>query len=420
MPDALTIRANPLAVVRGLPTKMISIDEIKTRDGIITDQIFLNRYLGYLKGKVTIYATRLSLDRIKPGFWQPNGQGFEYICDQVPEEDIVDMKNLIRLGDRPPLHIYHNPNKSDTFDFVCPDDVASYRAYASLGICLPPVILLGKPESLDESSVAIRQFKCTYNPYTPHINGIVSVTHNKVPSILGAEKPDHSTSLNKLTQAITTTKERVKEFHCGGMLTLHYHHTLYSVLLRAEETLKSIQLLFDNGLYLNAASLVRTLYELALTFYVDWIAPTQMYSLLQSAAVMKESEWEKFCEATYIKQTKAGLSAYDAKLLRDAKMFGFHLASTVSEKARLFPLGLEHHKGLYSFLSQIVHHDFSMNARYTNTLDHGDETVFHEDAAATTIYCADLFTAAIVTRILDDIGHPHDFQFDRSVATDGS
>lgn len=402
----LPLSANPLALVRGLPTKRIPIDLIKTRDGIVHDEIFLNKYLGYLKGKVTIYATRVSIGRIKPGFWRPSNSGFEYICDDVPDEHIAHMESMLRLGNRPVLHIYPNPNKSDSLDFVCPDDVASYRAYSSLGIHTPPAILIGKPESLSESAIGVRQYKCTYNPMTSHMDGIVPVVHTTVPSILGVEKPSHAASLGLLISAVQTTKEKVKKFHYGGMSTLHYHHTLYSVLLRAQETLEAIRLLFEHRLYLNAASLVRTLYELALTFYVDWIAPTHMYQYLQLAAVMSEKEWETSCETTYLEQVKAGLSAYDAKRLKDAKMFGFRLASIVAEKARLFPLGLDHHKGLYSFLSDIAHHDFSMTARYTNTLEHGDDSVFYDDAAKTTIYCADLFTAAIVVRILDDVGEP--------------
>lgn len=404
----LPLNANPLSLVRGLPTKKIPLDQIKTRGGIVTDQIFLNKYLSYLEGKLTIYATRIPLDRIKPGFWKLSNPGFEYICDSVPDEDVAMMESLIRLGDRSALYIYPNPNKSDPFDFVCPDDVAMYRAYASLGIRTPPVILIGKPESLNESCIGIRQYKCTYNPLTSHMDGIVSVTHNTVPSILGINRPDHSISLIRLIEAVETTKEKVKNFHRGGIVTLHYHHTLYSVLLRALETLKAIKLLFEHGLYLNAASLVRTLYELALTFYVDWIAPTEMHRYLQLAAVMSQKEWEKCCEESYLEQVKAGLSAYDAKRIKDAKMFGFRLVSLVAEKARLFPFGLEHHRDIYSFLSDIAHHDFSMAARYTNTLEHGDESVFNADAAGTTIYCADLFTAAIVTRVLDDIGEHRD------------
>jgi len=143
---------------------------------------------------------------------------------------------------------------------------------------------------------------------------------------------------------------------------------------------------------------------------IDEIFQSKYLGYLQLAAVMKEREWEKDCETTSLEQVKGGLSAYDAKQLKDAKMFGYRLASIVAEKARLFPFGLEHHRDIYSFLSDIVHHDFSMNARYTNTLEHGDDSVFCDDAASTAIYCADLFTAAIVTRILDDVGQPKDAQ----------
>jgi len=361
----------------------------------------------------------MPLDRIKPGFWRPSNSVFEYICDDVPDDDVRFMEDFIRLGDRSALHIYPNPNKSDPFDFVCPDDVAVHRAYESLGIRTPPVLLIGKPESLNESSIGIRQYKCTCNSTTAHIDGIVSVTHKTVPSILGTDRPDHATALIRLIEVVESTKEKVKSFHRGGMATHHYHHTLYSVLLRAQESLNAINLLFEHGLYLNAASLVRTLYELALTFYVDWIAPTQMYRYLQLAAVMSEREWKKRCEETYLEQIRAGLSAYDAKRLKDTKMFGFRLVSVVAEKARLFPLGLEHHKDLYSFLSDITHHDFSMTARYTATLEHGDESVFNEDAASTTIYCADLFTAAIVARVLDDVGKHNTHHSTRVALSDG-
>lgn len=39
------------------------------------------------------------------------------------------------------------------------------------------------------------------------------------------------------------------------------------------------------------------------------------------------------------------------------------------------------------------------------SLEHGDESVFNEDILDTAIYCADFFVAAIITRIIDDVGH---------------
>ncbi|KVU68232.1 hypothetical protein WK72_15530 [Burkholderia ubonensis] len=59
---------------------------------------------------------------------------------------------------------------------------------------------------------------------------------------------------------------------------------------------------------------------------------------------------------------------------------------------------------MYAFLSEIAHHDFSMVARYTYTLDHGDESVFMEDIIKSVVHYVDLFSAAIVTRIMNDVG----------------
>jgi hypothetical protein len=45
-----------------------------------------------------------------------------------------------------------------------------------------------------------------------------------------------------------------------------------------------------------------------------------------------------------------------------------------------------------------------MTARYVHTLDHGDEAIFNTDVVHTIIYLADILIAAVITRILDDIG----------------
>ena len=332
-----------------------------------------------------------------------------YICDDWPEDDIHHTKDVIRLGHRPALYLYRNINKSDDRAFVCPDDVAAYHAYKSLCINSVPALILGSRKSITESALTIRALKCTYNPYTPHIEAIVSNVHKLVPSLLGSEKPGYEECFEILNEAVQYTKSRLKLFHKGGMEDHHYHHTLYSILLRVQETLRSMKLLFDEGLYLNATSLVRNLYELTLTFYVDWLTPTQMHKYLTLSSVATCEEWRKECDKTFREQVRNGLTPKDAKKLYDAKMLGFRLASVVSEKARLFPLGEEHHRSVYSFLSKIVHQDFSMTARYAHTLEHGDESVFFEDARDTAIYCADIFTAAIVTRVIDDVGSSREY-----------
>ncbi|MCP4489827.1 MAG: hypothetical protein GY820_21290 [Gammaproteobacteria bacterium] len=403
MEEIAELNANPLSLIRGLPTKNIPIDQIQVR-GVETDEIFLEKYTKFLTGKLKTYSTRIDIKNIIPGFYKPSSNGLIYICDEIPEKDVSYVEELVRLGDRPALHLYHNIKKDDSQYFVCPDDVAVFHAYSNLGINSVPSLILGSQKYTKESSIVIRSLKCTHNPYTPHIESITPRANKLVPSFLGVEKPAHEESFNTLIAAVEGVKSRLREFHTPGSIRLHYHHTLYSILLRAQETLEAMRLLFSKSLFINAASLVRNLYELALTFYIDWLAPTQMYKYLQLSSVSTTKQWEKLCQDEMKKQVRDGLSQSDAKKIFTAKMFGFRLTTVVSEKARIFPLGEEHHRDVYAFLSKIVHHDFSMVARYSYTLEHGDETIFNEDAMKTTIYCADVFTAAIVTRVIDDIG----------------
>jgi len=401
----LDLNSNPLSLVRGLPTSNIPVSQISIRDDVELDEIFSDKYHNkFRKGKLKAYATRISINQIKPGFYRPTQNGLIYKCDELIKDHVEQLKNNIHMGYRPAMYLYENINNTDKERFLCPDDVATYHAYKELNITKPPVIILGSKKNLEESCYVIKAMKCTYNDRTEHFDSFLSVTHKLQPSILGVDKPQFNECFEKLIDAVQGTKKRIKEFHKGGAVKLHYHHTLYSILQRTEESLVAMQILFEQKLYVNAGTIVRSLYELSLTFYIDWLGPEQIYKYLQMSSVMKFKDWEKYCDETFREQVKEGLSKSDAKKLKDAKMKGFLLASKVSEKARIYPFGEEHHKDIYSFLSDIAHHDFSMTARYTQTLEHGDESVFNEDIIGTAIYCADFFVAAIVTRIIDDVG----------------
>jgi hypothetical protein len=120
---------------------------------------------------------------------------------------------------------------------------------------------------------------------------------------------------------------------------------------------------------------------------------------------MSERDWEESCNKTMKLQILGGLSHHDAKNIKDAHMRGYRLCSVVGDKARLFPLGEKYQRDIYSFLSDMLHYDFSMVARYTHTLDHGDDAIYNEDAAVSILHVADILTAAIVSRIQADIGY---------------
>lgn len=400
------LNANPLALVRSLPTQFIPIEQIKLRgEGERPiDKIFLSRYKAFLKGKIPIHQTRTSLAQIRRGFWRRIPDGWHLIEDISTSVDISSAIDMIRLGSRPVLHLYENPNPTDDRRFVCTDDTVMHAAYEQLGISKVPVALMGKPRDLEESCLSVRSFSRGSKGSIQLLEGVVPVAHESVPSILGANKPETTECFRKLLLALTSTKTHLKAFHQPGSNVLHYHHTLYSVLLRAEDCVNGMRLLIDAQKPLTATGLLRSLYELALVFYVDWLAPTQTYKYLQMASVQSEKEWESRCEDWRKADVQAGASQVDAKNIKDAHMRSFRLGCVVGERARLFPLGEAFLRDVYSFLSDVIHHDFSMTARYAHTLDHGDEAVYHQDALKTVVHLADILVAAIVSRIRDDIG----------------
>jgi hypothetical protein len=398
------LSANPLQVVRSLPITLIALDKIAPPRGTPEDQIFLSKYTAFLRGKAPIHESRAKLSTIRNGLWRRTNGRYALAGEHPPAENIQLIKEMIQLGNRPTLFVYDNPNKEDSKRYVCTDDTATHSAYEELGISVVPISLMGKPKDIEESCISIRAYPRGATDQVHLIEGFAPTTHKFVPSILGSRELTTTESLEKLLEEIGRTKTALRFFHKPGAVKFHYHHTLYSVLLRAEENISSIKMLVEAGKVLVAASLLRTLHELVLTFYIDWLSPGQTYKYLQLASVMSEKDWEKSCNKTMQEQISAGLPKKDALNIRDAQMRGYRLCSVVGNKARMFPLGEKYQQDIYSFLSDILHHDFSMDARYAHTLDHGDEAVYNADAAGSIRHIADLLISSMITRILSDIG----------------
>lgn len=398
------LSANSLELVRSLPTQLVPIDKIKRNPDKARDEIFLAKYMAFQKGRTPVHETRLTLSKIRRGFWKKETQGWVLDGDEIKRADLDYVIEIIRLGARPVLYLYETPNPEDDFRFSCTDDAVTHTAYEQLGIVKVPVAIMARPKDLEESCLSIRNFPRGRRKAVPLLDGVVPVESELVPSILGEKKPEISEGFSRLLAALSSTKQLVRDFHLPGSTKLHYHHTLYSVLLRAEDCVESMKLLVSSGKTLTAAGLLRSLHELVLVFYVDWLAPGQTYRYLQMASVMNEKAWDECCSAWYKEDVAAGASPLEAKNIKDAHMRSFRLGSVVGEKARIFPLGEELQRDIYSFLSDVIHHDFSMTARYAFTLDHGDDAIYHDDALDTIIHLSDILVGAIVSRVRDDIG----------------
>lgn len=396
--------ANPFDVIRSFPVKLIPLDKIDSTKEGPEDKIFMSRYIAFLNGKAAIHLTRLSLEKIRRGFWRPDNGAFSLMSDSPPDEAINSMKDFISLGGRPALYVYENPNKMDEAKYVCCDDEAAHIAYESLGIKVVPVAIMGVPKHAEESCISIKSYQKNNKNSITLLDGYVYTSHEKTASLLHKKNLSRKEALEYLIHCLSQLKERLRQFHRPGFTEFHYHHTLYSILLRAEETIESINLLLETKRVLVAASLLRPLYELMLTFYIDWLAPEFTCRYLQLSSVLSEKKWKENCEKERNKLRTNGTSHANAQKIYEAQLRAYRLCSVVSEKAKLFPLGEEFHKNIYSFLSDIVHHDFSMNARYAHTLEHGDEAIYNEDVEKSLMHLIDIVVSAIFSRIQTDVG----------------
>jgi hypothetical protein len=403
------LNSNSMSISLKKPTIMINAKDIKdtTPSNIENDEIFTKKYLQFLNGKKNVYITRLSLSKIKKGFYKRDKESkkWKYILDNINHEYIKMIKKEIRTGDRPVLHIYENPNNKCSFPFVCPDDVNLHKAYKDLGISKVPVILIGTKKGIEESTFIQKMFPDVKdNKYL--IYSTVPFRNKNYQSLLGNDLTlDAIEGLYKLEKHFIQIKEELQEFHLEGMNEIHYHEMMYSIILRITEMLKSIRLLLSEGLTFQACMLLRSLYELSLNFYITWLSPYDMAQILQTNSVFTRTEFEKISKHIFDEQLEEGLDKVFANDIKEVRLYQYDFTNKIINKARLSPLGEYIYREIYSFLSDITHHDFSMVARYKNALEHGDEVIYDKDILTSILRMTDAIVSVVYTRMKDDIGN---------------
>lgn len=127
------------------------------------NRIFLKKYVDFLTGKSNAYITRISLSKIKPGFYKRHNNQWIYVLDKINKAHLELIIQNIRIGNRLPLHLYHNLNNKCPYTFICSDDVVIYEAYKTLGIEKVPAIVLGSKKYLEESAFVQKKFQDVLN-----------------------------------------------------------------------------------------------------------------------------------------------------------------------------------------------------------------------------------------------------------------
>ncbi len=364
------------------------------------DDHFLKLYGRYLEGKSLGLWTRVEIDKVVPGFYKRNSIGqAEYILEEIDPKHVAGIVYDIRKGFRPGLVLYRGVFGESEGKLICSDDVYAYYAYREVGIHLVPSMILGPRELLVESAIATRT---SQKDHEARFDSTIPILHKAYPSAFGpsdiVDEPEFTSAVRKLKAIADLAAAKVKEFHISdnknGADVVHYHQSLHSVAYRMAEALTAIELLFENGLGHQLRPLVRSLYELFLNFYLDWLCPEQVGPLLQSLALLKQLSPDS-AEAQNLR--RAIESTY--KGLVD-------VCNNASAKANLSPLGKIFHENAYPTLSQIVHQDFSVLQEYVMTLETGAPKRLDISELRVLVRWLDLIVTATASRILDDVGAP--------------
>jgi hypothetical protein len=342
---------------------------------------------------------------INAGFYLP-AQNFQYLCDTPPENVIQATMMEIQQGRRLVLHLYPNTNSNDTARFLCPDDVVVCIAYKRLKFQVIPAIVFGSGrEPLPFSSFESRVSTSTPK-HDVRICGLISASiPSKMASILGETLPcEPVEGVNKLRNALHRVIARLRLFHvpCSGQL--HYHHMIFSALIRAQETLQAIEKLIEDDLWYQALALLRVLYEIHLNFYFDWLQPETNYRFLAAAAVLNAAGVSKQKRLLSAELKSEGYSSQAAEDQANRVWKPVTLAATVSEKARLPKVGILYHKDIYNFLSQISHQNFEVASLHANRFDDDAFLAIDEDLKTTYLRFMDYIVSELVQCVDQDIG----------------
>jgi hypothetical protein len=402
--DAPIISA--VSVRRTRPVFEIDPKKIHVPDWMVgADPIFSDLYKKYLNGRISGFLTRIPLAFIKEGFYLTS-KNFEYKCDAPPEQVVLEQISSIRKGARPPLHLYANKNPNCDFKFLCPDDVVICIAYKRLKFDCVPAIVFGPGKNPLPFSSLESKANVSALHLGARICGLVSAEPpTKLLSIVGKDLPtDPREAITKLSDAIRTQIARLRLFHITDSEQLHYHHMIFSALVRVQETLTAIELLVEKNLWYQALALLRVLYEIHLNFYFDWLQPETNYKYLAAAAVFDNADLSREKKLMSQELMSKGLAAAPAIEQANVAWRAVTYASTVSEKARLSKIGILYHKDIYDFLSRVTHQDFEVASLHANRFDNDLFKNIDDDFKLTYLRFMDYVVSEFVVCVESDIG----------------
>ncbi len=368
---------------RALDVTWIPASKIIARN-VENDPLFTKHWIRVLKDKSPLALTRIDEARLTAGFYRwENGQA-KFIIDPY-EDDVSDLKSMIRNGDRPAVYIYWSHISPNADKFVCPDDINVLKAYRELGVKKIPARIMGAaPEHLDESAVLIRGEPSKFHAAMLKVRDAVEMS-------FGVPSPPLNEVLLGLIARCTHILEKVSNFDTNKGEKPHYHQFLRAVLIRQRRLLESISVLCASGRSDHAFALMRLAYEASVNAYIDWLAPDWFGVRFQYLSIQRRFEAEARRKMGAPKPLRTVVDISTANFLE-----------SVEQKARLYPPGEYFYRLAYPTMSSTSHQDYQ--ALTDSEIEQLMPEPYDIDRDGTLANWLDVICTPLLCRIADDVG----------------
>jgi hypothetical protein len=428
-PQSSPNRFHYLQMRRSPTAHMIPFSQIRLTPNFEPDARFLQLFDDVRTGKERIAFTRVTRTRIQSGFTRIDSNGIPQRVESHPiDQGIVEeFVHKIREGRRPPIWLYHG-NETDLADFVCSDDLYTLRAYEQLGIKkVLAIVMAPNVSEFEETALIFRKLPLPQTKFMPvdyqglsldvSLNELIYEEYrvpvgppDEFPSILGMINDPVNNFLDYLDKIRVTAEVcllQLRRFHLRGENQLHYHHTLASALVRTSRLLSGMKELIAHGFPEQALMLLRSLYELAVSVYLDWLAPELIGWYFQLNAAMGKQGRSIFHRGKS-ERLKSGWPEAMAEAARKSEAKLYDLVLHVKERAKISPLRAFHDE-LYRAMSQPTHQDFLEASLYAHALEEHTEPAqlrseAYEGDITVIVQYADLSAALICYCVDNDIG----------------
>jgi hypothetical protein len=348
----------------------------------------------HVTGRIEAVDTRLPITNIDLGALQRTSDGSLKLEQMASNPNSAGAIMLgIRAGTRSSLVVYVGPHGR----YVCCDDIHAAVAYKQLQIERVPCLVLGAEHQLPEGGLVLKHYGAGEGSFLAR--GHNCVTPDVLPSIY---RPSLE-GLAKFCGSSTVAIRAVRAFQRHNSKTAtHWHYILLSVCERVRRILVAARLLLSRRLLAKAAVLARTIYELAITFHLDCLAPEFAGRYLQSIGDAGKSNCIRAAKALREdRPSEIAPAKFDEYVQAHLRMI--NLCTSPASKASIAPVGVIHGQ-VYPVLSGIAHQEFNAYAAFVSKMDNPKKR--EREGVDCNFLCSIIAVSAtaILTRVMDDVG----------------